>query len=241
MTTDVDALSTFLQTGLVTAFVSVVTFFGILVALLVHRRAARAGRLRDPAGADRRHVSSSAGTSVKAYELARERVSVVNADLQESVSGLRIVQAFRRERRGAERFAERSDGYRQARVRGQWLISVYFPFVQLLSSVAAAAVLIVGAGRVDERHAHGGRAGRVPALHRPVLRARAAALPGLRRLPAGDGLARPHPGAAARGADLDRRADEPASSVRRCAARSPSRTCTSATPPPSEACTRKRR
>src|SRR5690606_39616336 len=35
MTTDVDALSTFLQTGLVTAFVSVVTFFGIMVALLV--------------------------------------------------------------------------------------------------------------------------------------------------------------------------------------------------------------
>lgn len=34
-------------------------------------------------------------------------------------------------------------------MRGQWLISVYFPFVQLLSSVAAAAVLIVGAGRVD--------------------------------------------------------------------------------------------
>ncbi|NEC93620.1 ABC transporter ATP-binding protein, partial [Streptomyces sp. SID12501] len=34
-------------------------------------------------------------------------------------------------------------------VRGQWLISVYFPFVQLLSSGAAAAVLIVGAGRVE--------------------------------------------------------------------------------------------
>ncbi|MFF8189511.1 ABC transporter ATP-binding protein [Streptomyces bobili] len=149
MTTDVDALSTFLQTGLVTAFVSVVTFFGIMAALLVldvqlalvvfatllpliiatffFRRA-----------------------SVKAYELARERVSAVNADLQESVAGLRIVQAFGRERDGGERFAERSDSYRQARIRGQWLISIYFPFVQLLSSVAAAAVLIAGAGRVDE-------------------------------------------------------------------------------------------
>ncbi|CAM5730717.1 ABC transporter ATP-binding protein OS=Streptomyces fumanus OX=67302 GN=GCM10018772_06270 PE=4 SV=1 [Streptomyces fumanus] len=49
MTTDVDALSTFLQTGLVTAFVSVVTFFGIMVALLVIDVAARPGRLRDPA------------------------------------------------------------------------------------------------------------------------------------------------------------------------------------------------
>ncbi|MET8417782.1 ABC transporter ATP-binding protein [Streptomyces sp. NPDC005134] len=148
MTTDIDALSTFLQTGLVTAFVSVVTFFGIMVALLV----------LDVELALLVFATLPVlviGTfffrrkSVKAYELARERISVVNADLQESVSGLRIVQAFRRERDGAERFADRSDHYREARVRGQWLISVYFPFVQLLSSVAAATVLIVGAGRVD--------------------------------------------------------------------------------------------
>ncbi|WP_371799617.1 ABC transporter ATP-binding protein/permease [Streptomyces sp. NBC_01707] len=148
MTTDIDALSTFLQTGLVTAFVSVVTFFGIMVALLVlDVELALVVFATLPV--------LVIGTfffrrkSVKAYELARERISVVNADLQESVSGLRIVQAFRRERDGAARFADRSDHYREARVRGQWLISVYFPFVQLLSSVAAAAVLIVGAGRVD--------------------------------------------------------------------------------------------
>ncbi|MFE4957588.1 ABC transporter ATP-binding protein [Streptomyces sp. NPDC056653] len=148
MTTDIDALSTFLQTGLVTAFVSVVTFFGIMVALLVlDVELALVVFATLPV--------LVIGTfffrrkSVKAYELARERIGVVNADLQESVSGLRIVQAFRRERDGAERFADRSDHYREARVRGQWLISVYFPFVQLLSSVAAAAVLIVGAGRVD--------------------------------------------------------------------------------------------
>ncbi|MEV8535263.1 ABC transporter ATP-binding protein [Streptomyces sp. NPDC051211] len=148
MTTDVDALSTFLQTGLVTAVVSVFTFFGILIALLVLDVElalivfATLPLLVVGTIVFRRR-------SVKAYELARDRVSLVNADLQESVSGLRIVQAFGRERSGAARFAERSDSYRQARVRGQWLISVYFPFVQLLSSVAAAAVLIVGAGRVE--------------------------------------------------------------------------------------------
>ncbi|MGW7055894.1 ABC transporter ATP-binding protein [Streptomyces sp. NPDC054887] len=148
MTTDVDALSTFLQTGLVTAFVSVVTFFGIMVALLViDVQLALVVFATLPVLIIGTYFFRR--SSVKAYELARDRVGVVNADLQESVSGLRIVQAFRREHAGAERFAERSDSYRQARVRGQWLISIYFPFVQLLSSVAAAAVLIVGAGRVD--------------------------------------------------------------------------------------------
>ncbi|MEY9991524.1 ATP-binding cassette subfamily B protein [Streptomyces sp. V4I8] len=148
MTTDVDALSTFLQTGLVTAFVSVVTFFGIMVALLVlDIQLALVVFATLPPLIVATYFFRRA--SVKAYELARERVSLVNADLQESVSGLRIVQAFRRERDGGARFAERSDSYRQARIRGQWLISIYFPFVQFLSSGAAAAVLIVGGARID--------------------------------------------------------------------------------------------
>ncbi|WP_245996512.1 ABC transporter ATP-binding protein [Streptomyces armeniacus] len=149
MTTDVDALSTFLQTGLVTAVVSLLTFLGILVALLViDVQLALLVFATLPLLA--------VGTfyfrrqSVKAYELARERVSGVNADLQETVAGLRMVQAFRGEKRGAARFAERSSAYRQARVRGQWLISVYFPFVQLLASLATAAVLVVGSGRVSD-------------------------------------------------------------------------------------------
>nr|WP_206315089.1 ABC transporter ATP-binding protein [Streptomyces sp. C1-2] len=147
MTTDVDALSSFLQTGLVTAFVSVVTFFGIMVALLVLdlQLALVVFATLPPLIIGTVFFRRA---SVKAYELARERVSAVNADLQESVSGLRIVQAFGRARDGREHFAAGSESYRQARIRGQWLISIYFPFVQLLSSVAAAAVLIVGAHRI---------------------------------------------------------------------------------------------
>ncbi|WP_255308007.1 ABC transporter ATP-binding protein [Streptomyces marincola] len=149
MTTDVDALTTFLQTGLTQALVAVLTFFGILVVLVVidsHLALVVLATL----------VPLVVGTvffrrhSVRAYELARERVGGVNADLQESVAGLRMVQAFRRERDGYERFTARSDGYRQARVHGQWLISVYFPFVQLLATLATAGVLIVGAGRVAD-------------------------------------------------------------------------------------------
>lgn len=148
MTTDVDALSSFLQTGLVTAVVSVFTFLGILGALffldvqLALVVTASLPLLVIGTVFFRRH-------SVRAYELARERVSGVNASLQESVAGLRMVQAFRGEERGVDQFVQRSDGYRRARVRGQWLISVYFPFVQLLASLATAAVLVVGAGRIE--------------------------------------------------------------------------------------------
>ncbi|WP_042420810.1 ABC transporter ATP-binding protein [Streptacidiphilus anmyonensis] len=148
MTTDVDALTSFLQTGVVTAVVSLLTFAGIFVVLLV----LDAGlALYVFAVLPILIVATLVfrAKSSKIYQLGREKVSTVNADLQENVAGMRIVQAFRREDHNRARFAERSDDYRRTRVRAQLYISLYFPFVQMLSSVAAALVLIVGANRVN--------------------------------------------------------------------------------------------
>jgi ATP-binding cassette subfamily B protein len=83
-----------------------------------------------------------------AYAEARERVSIVNADLQENVTGVRVAQAYVREERSAIEFGERSAAYRHSRLRAQRYIATYFPFVALLSDVAQAAVLGVGAARV---------------------------------------------------------------------------------------------
>ncbi|MCC8250572.1 ABC transporter ATP-binding protein [Saccharothrix luteola] len=149
MTTDVDALSSFLQTGLTTFVISVLTVVGIAVALVV----------TDPGLA---LVALSVlpilliatvvfqRLSSAAYAEARERVSAVNADLQENVSGLRVSQAYTREARSAEAFAERSDAYRRSRIRAQRYIATYFPFLSLLSGVAQAGILVVGSYRVAE-------------------------------------------------------------------------------------------
>ncbi|SDJ84682.1 ATP-binding cassette, subfamily B [Lentzea albidocapillata subsp. violacea] len=147
MTTDVDALSTFLQTGLVTAVISLITVVGITAALVVTDAslaliALSVLPLLAAATVLFQRLSSTA------YAEARERVSAVNADLQENVSGLRVSQAYTRERRSAEAFAERSDAYRRTRLRAQRYIATYFPFVAMLSGVAQAVVLAVGAHRV---------------------------------------------------------------------------------------------
>ena len=140
MTTDVDALSTFLQTGLITMVSSLLTFVGVLVAMLIIN--VRLGLFvlaimpfLIAATVVFRRKSS------KAYTEARERVSVVNADLAENVAGLRVTQAFRREGTNRARFAGRSFAYRESRLRAQRYIALYFPFVQTLSTVASALVL----------------------------------------------------------------------------------------------------
>ena len=147
MTTDVDALSTFLQTGLISAVSAVLSFFGVLAALLIiNERLGLTVLAIIPLLVAATLVFRS--KSSKAYNAARDKVSVVNADLQENVAGLRVTQAYRREVRNRARFAARSDAYRVARLRSQRYIALYFPFVQTLSTIAGALVLVVAAGQV---------------------------------------------------------------------------------------------
>ena len=147
MTTDVDALSTFLQTGLAQAVISALTLLGISGALLftdvsLALYALSVLPILIVATVIFRRLASAA------YTEARERVSVVNADMQENVSGLRVAQAYSREEVSAERFASRSDAYRRSRLRAQRYVATYFPFVTMLSGVAEAVVLYVGSNRV---------------------------------------------------------------------------------------------
>jgi ATP-binding cassette subfamily B protein len=150
MTTDVDAMDTFLQTGLITMVNALLTFFGVLIALLViNLRLGLTLLTIIPVLVAATLVFRA--KSSKAYSDAREKVSIVNADLQENVAGLRTAQAYRREGRNQEHFAALSDGYRRSRLRAQRFIAMYFPFVQLLSTVAGALILFVAAGEVHDK------------------------------------------------------------------------------------------
>ncbi|MGW0936134.1 ABC transporter ATP-binding protein [Streptomyces sp. NPDC002666] len=147
MTTDVDALSNFLQTGLITAVVSLLTVTGVLVTLLVIDAELAlvllaALPLLIAATAVFRHHS------VPAYREARERISAVNACLQENVTAIRVTQAFRRESRNAADFAELARSFRDSRLRAQRYMGTFFPFVEFLGTLSSAAVLTVGAGQV---------------------------------------------------------------------------------------------
>jgi ATP-binding cassette subfamily B protein len=147
MTTDVDALSSFFQTGLITMVNSVLTFVVVLALMLVIN--VRLGLTLATilpflivATILFRKKSS------RAYSEARERVSLVNADLQENVAGLRVAQAYRREQVNSDRFAGLSGAYRVARLRAQRLIALYFPFVQALSTIGGAIILFAAGSEI---------------------------------------------------------------------------------------------
>ena len=140
MTTDVEAFSQLLQTGLITAIVSIFTCGGVAVVLglLDWRLALAAAVVLPPLIAATLWFRQASG---RTYQVARERIAAVNANFQEGLSGVRVAQANRREDRNISEFQTVAARHLDARVRAQRLIALYFPFVVLLSDLAEAAVL----------------------------------------------------------------------------------------------------
>jgi ATP-binding cassette, subfamily B, bacterial len=82
--------------------------------------------------------------SSRAYRSVRERLGLVTAALAEDIAGMRVVQAFTRERQNEQRFREVNEHYREANYQTVVTNGLYFPFVDLLSSFAMAVVLGYG-------------------------------------------------------------------------------------------------
>ena len=147
MTTDVDQFESLIQNGLLSALVAIVTFVGVGIALVVINPWLGLCTLSVV-------VPLSIATvlfrrrAARLYELSRERVGIVNADFQESISGVRESQAFGHEELTKQRFHTLGRDYLESRVAAQRLVAIYFPFVQFLSGIADAIVLGVGAGLV---------------------------------------------------------------------------------------------
>ncbi|HET9170619.1 MAG TPA: ABC transporter ATP-binding protein [Actinospica sp.] len=149
MTSDIDALSTFLQNGVSTTVVSILTFFGIAGALIVvNWRMSLVVFAVIPILILATVIFKR--RSSKAYNEARDRISAVNADLQENVAGMRVTQAFRREGVNRTRYAGKTDAYRVSRLRAQRYIATYFPFVQLLADLTAAFAIVYGAHLIHQ-------------------------------------------------------------------------------------------
>jgi ATP-binding cassette, subfamily B, bacterial len=147
LTNDVQALDQLVTDGVVTLISSTLTLVGTAaILLLLDARLALITFLTFPllvAGSVAFRVASTG-----AYRLTREKIALVTAYLQETLSGVRVVRAFGQERRHERRFAGLNDEYREHNMRTVRLNAAYFPSVELLSAVATAAILLYGASRV---------------------------------------------------------------------------------------------
>jgi ATP-binding cassette, subfamily B, bacterial len=147
MTTDVDQFESLMEDGLLSALVSLVTFVGVGAAVVLINTKLGLCTLTVI-------VPLAIATVIfrrkaaRLYDLARDRIAIVNADFQESLSGVRESQAFTHEKETSKRFHRLGQNYLATRVTAQRLVATYFPFVQFLSAGADVIVLGVGAGMI---------------------------------------------------------------------------------------------
>lgn len=149
MTTDIDTLSSFLQTGLAQAIVAVGSLAGVTVMLV-----ATDGELALVAFAAVPVIVVATAVfrrySKRYYAESRAQISAVNGEFAELIGGIRVTQTHLAQDHFEARFAGLSDAYRRLRMRSVRLVGLYFPGMQFVSQVMTAVIIGVGASRVAD-------------------------------------------------------------------------------------------
>ncbi len=147
ITTDVDALNEMFTSGVVSIFEDVFVLGGILAIMLrmnwrlalitfavlpviVYATRMFRDRVRD------------------SYRRIRVAVARINSYLQESVSGMLVLQLFNREKKAYRQFSDINATHMIAFKDAIMAYSVYYPVVELLSAVAIASIIWYGGGSV---------------------------------------------------------------------------------------------
>jgi ABC-type multidrug transport system fused ATPase/permease subunit len=143
LTNDVEALDQLVTDGVTTLVQSTLTLVGTAILLFVlDWRLALATLAVIPFMAIATVIFRVRST--RAYRAVRERLGLVTATLAEDIAGMRMVQAFTREQQNTRNFRAVAERYRDANMQTVVLNGWYFPFVDLLSSIALAIVLGYG-------------------------------------------------------------------------------------------------
>lgn len=79
------------------------------------------------------------------FQYERQQVTKLNTFVQEHITGMAIVQLFNRQKIEYAKFEEINKGHRQAHINAVWANSIFFPIVELLSSLSIAFLLVWGA------------------------------------------------------------------------------------------------
>lgn len=83
-----------------------------------------------------------------AYRLIRRKLSRLNAFLQESLNGMGVIHAFRREEAMAVRFAGLNAEHREATLRSLLYYALFYPAVEVIAAVGLGLIIWYGGGQV---------------------------------------------------------------------------------------------
>jgi ATP-binding cassette subfamily B protein len=149
LTSDIDAIMELLANGFDSLVTAVLTMVGVGVLLLV---------LDFELGAIcllcfpllMLLVRWFSRSSARTYRRVREMSVLTIVQFIETMTGIKAVAAYRRQRRNSEIFEDVAGGYRDANVSSFQLVAVFMPSIKLIGNVTIGVVLLYGGHRVIE-------------------------------------------------------------------------------------------
>ena len=143
VTTDVDAVNELFTSGVVTVFGDLFTLVGIMAVMVAldWRLALVTFAVIPLFFALTNWFRKGARAS---FRETRRWVARINAFLQENLSGMSVVQLFRREERNREAFAAINRRHYDANMQAIFYYAVFYPAIELLAAIATALILVYG-------------------------------------------------------------------------------------------------
>lgn len=143
VTTDVDALNEMFTSGVVSIFEDIFVLAGIVgIMLCMNWKLALITFAVLPLIVVATKIFRDKVRD--SYRRIRTAIARINAYLQEHVSGMVVLQLFNRERKAYDRFAEINRSHMDAFKDAIMAYAVYYPVVEILSSIAIASVIWFG-------------------------------------------------------------------------------------------------
>jgi ATP-binding cassette subfamily B protein len=147
VTTDVDALNEMFTAGVVSIFEDVFVLAGIMVIMLRMKwwlaliTFAVLPLILVVTAVFRKYVRDS-------YRRIRIAIARINAYLQEHISGVVVLQLFNREKKAFDRFSKINASHMEAYKDAIIAYAIYYPVVEILSSIAIACVIWFGGNAI---------------------------------------------------------------------------------------------
>jgi ATP-binding cassette subfamily B multidrug efflux pump len=143
LTSDVDSLNELFTSGVIDVLGDLVIIFAILFMMfLMDWKLAVVSLVTVPllfvaTNWFRKHARNG-------FDMVRTRLALLNAFLQEHISGAQTVQLFNAEEKVQQRFHEINDDYRNANITTIYYYSIFFPMVDFIGAIGIAVILWFG-------------------------------------------------------------------------------------------------
>ena len=144
MTSDIDSLTVLMQDSLISIVVQVLTLLVVIVILFIYNPLLAAITLGLVVPALLSMTMWFRRVSDRGYSEVRDRIADVLADLQESLSGIRVIAASNRRRHNVVHHHNVVGRYQDANVYTARIGTIYGPGSEALGVVAQAIVLLFG-------------------------------------------------------------------------------------------------